>query len=180
MDKEKLFNENIKIAYTIANTYKNYIYEREDIKQQALMGLWKAAVNYDERKGFKFSTFANVVIRNSINIYLRSVKKHCGNIFLYTTCAEGELSLEDMLADPKDCIEKMENIIDSNIILSKIKKDRDKFIIIETILKGTNHKIIAKKLNISKLTVATLKYKILRKLREEFLEDETKAKQLGT
>ena len=58
----------------IANKYRaNYSEEFEDIKQLALIGLWKAVTRYNGKNAL--STFAYVVIQNEINLYLRKIKK---------------------------------------------------------------------------------------------------------
>ena len=81
MTKEEMFNKNIKIAYKIANRYlTNYASEYEDIKQIALMGLWKAVSTFNNTHAF--STYAYTVISNEINYYLRTVKKHYNTISL--------------------------------------------------------------------------------------------------
>ena len=68
MTKEEMFNKNIKLAYKIANKYRiNHSNEIEDIKQIALIGLWKAVTRYNGKN--TLSTFAYVVIQNEINLY---------------------------------------------------------------------------------------------------------------
>jgi len=52
----------------------------EDIAQLSLIGLWKAAKEFDENKGTKFSTFAFRVIQNEI---LLAAKKTYKNNLLY-------------------------------------------------------------------------------------------------
>ena len=66
MTNKEIFNNNINIAYKIANKYLiNYRNEYEDIKQVALLGLWKAVLTF--KNGYAFSTYAYPVIQNAIN-----------------------------------------------------------------------------------------------------------------
>ncbi len=45
--------------------------EKEDLYQEGLIGLYKAALAYDENNGTPFSVFARVCIKHSINSALR-------------------------------------------------------------------------------------------------------------
>lgn len=56
--------------------------DREDLFQEGAMALRKAAENYDESKGFKFSTFACTVINNSLRHYLKKFSKVEDNLCL--------------------------------------------------------------------------------------------------
>lgn len=75
MTNEEIFNNNVNIAYKIANRYRtNYYEEIEDIRQIALMELWRCIVNWDHVHAL--TTYAYLCIPNKINMYLRHVKKH--------------------------------------------------------------------------------------------------------
>lgn len=70
-DREKLFHDNVKLAYYILNklciTSKDY----EDCLQEALLGLWCATNKYDPNKSdAKFSTYATHSIMNQVFKYL--------------------------------------------------------------------------------------------------------------
>lgn len=112
MTKEEMFNKNIKLAYKIANKYRiNHSDEFEDIKQIALIGLWKAVTCYNGKN--TLSTFAYVVIQNEINLYLRNSKKSVKAISINTEFKEN-VTIEDILqADDSieeflDCVEQEE------------------------------------------------------------------------
>lgn len=58
---EKVFYDNINIAYDVANKYikKHNLYAvKEDIIQLSLQGLWEACLRFDKDKGCKLSTIA--------------------------------------------------------------------------------------------------------------------------
>lgn len=64
MTPNQLFNENLKLAYHLASKYHSTHMDRDDLQQIALIGLWRAAVAFDESKGNKFSTLAWRYIKN--------------------------------------------------------------------------------------------------------------------
>lgn len=120
MTNDKLFEDNIRLAYKIANSYRNnYFNEMDDIYQAALEGLWVATENYDSKYSNTFSTYACVVIKNNINLYLRVVNKHkkLKSISINTPISNNsELTIEDQLSDSKD----YEDVILNNIQLKQM------------------------------------------------------------
>ena len=165
MTKEEMFNKNIKIAYKIANRYlTNYASEYEDIKQIALMGLWKAVSTFDNTH--VFSTYAYTVISNEINYYLRKEKKNYNTISLKQEIKEN-ITLEDILADKNNYIEKLENSLAIENYISQIRnsklKEQEK-IVFELTLKGYKQRQIAKIIGCSQAEVSRkirkLRYKI--------------------
>ncbi|HSQ90169.1 sigma-70 family RNA polymerase sigma factor [Romboutsia sp.] len=60
MTPQELFDKNINIAYKVAHKFADKVSDeiREDFIQEALIGLWYACENFDENKGYKFSTYA--------------------------------------------------------------------------------------------------------------------------
>lgn len=120
MTKEEMFNKNLRLAYKIANKYLiNYKREHEDIKQVALIGLWKAVLTFNGNNAF--SSYAYVVIKNEINYYLRSLRKNINTISLNKELFEG-IYLENTIADNVNNIEKIEEEIDIKIYINKIRK----------------------------------------------------------
>lgn len=120
MTNEEMFNNNIKIAYKIASKYKiNYLKEYEDIKQIALMALWKAVIKFNYKNAF--STFAYVVISNEINCYLRENKNNKFNISINTEIYEN-LTIFDVIEEKENSIEKIEETIEKEKI-EKIKNE---------------------------------------------------------
>lgn len=62
----KLITANLKFAVSVAKTYQNSGMPLQDLIQEANHGLLKAALRFDERKGFKFISYAVWWIRQSI------------------------------------------------------------------------------------------------------------------
>ena len=121
MTDEEFFLLNINIAYKIANNYRiNYGYEIEDVKQIALLGLWKAVLTYNGKNAF--STYAFRVVQNEINNYLRKKRKREGkNISLSKEIGE-KITIEDTIKDPVDYMEKVEDNIEYEKII-KIRRE---------------------------------------------------------
>lgn len=70
----------------VSKEYPTYLHD-EDIIQSGMLGLCKAAENWDERKS-KFSTYAWKCIRNEINQEFINRKPHAKNISLETRVGE--------------------------------------------------------------------------------------------
>ena len=96
-----MFEENIGLAYHIAYSYfeiNNLTYEDyEDLKQEAIIELWKASNDYVDI-GYKFQTYANKRIRrrlyhvlNNISINISSVKEEA-----YTVDFDKNIMLEEI------------------------------------------------------------------------------------
>lgn len=75
MSNEELFKANINLAYFICNKccrklpawyVKNY---KDDLEQQALIGLWSACEKYDDTYNNEFSTYAATCVDRSIRNY---------------------------------------------------------------------------------------------------------------
>lgn len=77
-EKEKMFAENYKLIYHIANRYviKGGI-ERDELYHSGLLGMVKALNTYDKNLGeAKFSTYAIRCIQNEILYFMRRERKH--------------------------------------------------------------------------------------------------------
>lgn len=72
---EELFNKNLKLVYYIINHKYSQNPEKEDLRQEGMIGLWKACKTFKEDLGFKFSTYAMACIKNQIKMYLRKIYK---------------------------------------------------------------------------------------------------------
>jgi RNA polymerase primary sigma factor len=64
--KNKLVNHNIKLVISIAKKYIGNGVEMDDLIQEGTFGLYTAIERFDISKGFKFSTYANWWIKQSI------------------------------------------------------------------------------------------------------------------
>lgn len=64
--RHELIQANVRLVVSIARRYRNRGLAFEDLIQEGLIGLDKAATKFDHTKGFKFSTYATWWIRQSI------------------------------------------------------------------------------------------------------------------
>lgn len=104
----ELLQMNEKLCFYVARRYTNTGIEVEDLASIGKIGLIKSYKTFDISKGFKFATYASMVINNEILMYLRRNKKHNGNTNLEKTLnvdIDGnELTLIDILPAPEDDI----------------------------------------------------------------------------
>ncbi|NFI56988.1 sigma-70 family RNA polymerase sigma factor [Clostridium botulinum] len=71
--------EHLGLAYSEARKIYKVLkskYELEDLIQIASVGLVKAGINYDDDKGYTFSTFATACIRGSLYNFIKRDKKY--------------------------------------------------------------------------------------------------------
>lgn len=167
MKQEEMFYNNIKLAYKIANKYFiNCKDDYEDIKQVALLGLWKAVLTFKNTNAF--STYAYTVITNEINYFLKKCKKHNNNYSLQSIVADN-IEYQDLLKDNNDftvIYEEESEIEYKRKMLERVKelmKETDRKII-ELLLQGYNQTEIATMLNITQPTVSRIRDKIKKKI----------------
>ncbi|BFK24946.1 sigma-70 family RNA polymerase sigma factor [Blautia producta] len=102
MKNEDLVLNHIKLAYSVAWSMKSTGIEIEDLQSLALLGLVKAARNYDKDRGYKFSSLATTIMRNEILQEVRRQKKQRNQVSLNSPIAEGLFTLADVLEDKKN------------------------------------------------------------------------------
>lgn len=68
----------------------------------ALLGLVKAARDYDKERGYKFSSLAITIMRNEILQEVRRQRKQQNQVSLNSQIADGLYTLVDVLEDKKN------------------------------------------------------------------------------
>ena len=64
--KELLINSNLRLVVSIARRYQGLGLGMSDLVQEGMIGLIRAVEKFDWRKGFRFSTYATLWIRQAI------------------------------------------------------------------------------------------------------------------
>ncbi|MFN8160126.1 MAG: sigma-70 family RNA polymerase sigma factor [Solirubrobacterales bacterium] len=64
--KERLINSNLRLVVKFASRYQGFGLPLADLVQEAMLGLIRAAEKFDWRRGYKFSTYAVLWIKQSI------------------------------------------------------------------------------------------------------------------
>lgn len=64
--KDRLINCNLRLVVSIARRYQGHGLTLNDLVQEGMLGLIRAAEKFDWRKGFRFSTYATLWIRQAI------------------------------------------------------------------------------------------------------------------
>lgn len=85
MNVDELVANNIGLVKYIARSFLNTGYEYEELVQEGMVGLVKAAKTFDESRGFLFSTYAGRCIQKEILNYLRRERKQKDVLSLHQT-----------------------------------------------------------------------------------------------
>jgi RNA polymerase primary sigma factor len=64
--KERLINSNLRLVIKFARRYEGHGLGLQDLVQEAMLGLIRAAEKFDWRRGYKFSTYAVLWIKQAI------------------------------------------------------------------------------------------------------------------
>jgi RNA polymerase primary sigma factor len=64
--KDRMINSNLRLVVSIAKRYQGHGLPLSDLIQEAMFGLIRAAEKFDWRRGYKFSTYATLWIRQAI------------------------------------------------------------------------------------------------------------------
>jgi RNA polymerase primary sigma factor len=64
--KDRLINSNLRLVVNLAKRYQHSDLELIDLVQEGTLGLIRAVEKFDHRKGFRFSTYATMWIRQAL------------------------------------------------------------------------------------------------------------------
>ena len=151
MNKEKIATEYLPLVKSIANRYVHLGVPIEDLIQEGLIGLLKAADKFEENKGAKFSTYATYWIKKYILAAIEKEKKVSLDSIKLTEesveTKEGELKTSQYLKLPQNM-----PVIERKILRMQFEDQ-------------LTLKEIAQELEISRERVRQLKEKALRRMR---------------
>ncbi len=92
----------MKLAYSTAWKMRDTGIEMDDLQSLALLGLVKAARDYDEKRGYKFSNLAITIMRNEILQEVRRQRKQRNQVSLNSPIVDGLFTLGDVLEDKQN------------------------------------------------------------------------------
>lgn len=101
----------LKLRGKYAPLCRDSLLSPDDIEQEALLALCRAAETYDERHGVQFSTYAySVINRNVYRFVNRTIKKHIPGGLLEDTVSSSEFHESDV-----------DKQLDADAILSRMR-----------------------------------------------------------
>ena len=167
--QEQLFNQWTEFAWFLLWRHFPQLALDEDMKQEALLGLWKACMTYDKDKS-QFSTYAAQCILNQVRQVLRKRSYEPDIVSLSTPVGDEDenLTLEAVLEDPVPSID--EGYIDLKDFLRGLN-ERDKKLI-QLRLQGKTQKQIAQEMGLAQSYCSRLITKIWVDYTERRNEDE--------
>jgi RNA polymerase primary sigma factor len=98
--KTRMINSNLRLVVSQARRYQGHGLPLEDLVQEGMLGLIRAVEKFDWRKGFKFSTYGTLWIRQAIQRGLQNsgrtirVPVHVAQRQVKVRKVEGELALK--------------------------------------------------------------------------------------
>lgn len=109
--KNKLIEHNLRLVGYVVKGFLNSGYSYDDLISVGTIGLIKSVNTFDPDKYLRFATYAVVVIRNEILMYIRSEKKHLNDVSFDAPFAtdkeDNALLLSDVLPVRKDPYDKI-------------------------------------------------------------------------
>ena len=128
--KERMVNSNLRLVMSIARRYQGQGLSMGDLVQEGTLGLIRAVEKFDWRKGFRFSTYATLWIRQSIQRGLENSGRtirlpvHVGQRARKVARARRELTAK-LGREPTDEELADETGLELELVLEAAKADRE-------------------------------------------------------
>lgn len=167
--QRKLVEDNHNLIYSFLNSHNLSLDAVEDWYGTAAIGLCKAAMIYDEKKGYKFATLAYIVMDNEVKIVMRQNRKYISNTLSLDAPVEGsgDLTYADIIPDSEDFMYSIYLNEALDIALRGLS-ERDKTVITMIADYGMRHEDVAERLGMSRSNVSMIYAKFIGKLRAYF------------
>jgi RNA polymerase primary sigma factor len=94
--KEKMINANLRLVVSQARRYQGHGLPMEDLVQEGMLGLIRAVEKFDWRRGFKFSTYGTLWIRQAIQ---RGLQNHGRTIRVPVHVSQRQVKVRKIEAD---------------------------------------------------------------------------------
>ena len=165
MSRDQLIEENMNLVYYLINRYYPTFSQDEDVIQEGMIGLIKAASCWDASKS-KFSSYASICILNQIRNYFKVYMKGENHLSLDKVLSSDSLddgtfaTFGDLVVD-EECGVDFELVEDDEFISTLSKKEQE---IIKYYKLGYRKYEIANLLGISRHTL----YRIISKIKKKW------------
>jgi RNA polymerase primary sigma factor len=94
--KERMINSNLRLVVSQARRYQGHGLEMGDLVQEGMLGLIRAVEKFDWRRGFKFSTYGTLWIRQAIQ---RGLQNHGRTIRVPVHVAQRQVKVRKIEAE---------------------------------------------------------------------------------
>jgi RNA polymerase primary sigma factor len=94
--KERMINANLRLVVSQARRYQGHGLPMEDLVQEGMLGLIRAVEKFDWRRGFKFSTYGTLWIRQALQ---RGLQNHGRTIRLPVHVAQRQTKVRKIEAE---------------------------------------------------------------------------------
>lgn len=150
----KLIKDNYKLVHHIINKkfYKLPVSVREELKQEAFLGLVKSAQRYDPNKNFKFTTYASYYINGYALNAIRKYKTYNSRFELNDFNDENYINYKSFIKYKNS--DTYENIDNTDIVNKFYEECEDKDILYDYFHYKLKQQDIADKYNMTKKQVA--------------------------
>lgn len=166
-DNIKLMEQSQKLAYHIANRfYTGDHFDDDDIRQVALIGLWKATKTWDKERS-AFSTYAYKVITNEILQEVKKRKRKKIDTFSYDAyieSCEGEVSYLDLLASPVNEMEFIEVSMDFSKAFELLSEKEKNLLAIYISNPNITQQEVANKMHVTQGCISKIRKKVRQKI----------------
>lgn len=166
--QRKLAADNHNLIYSFLKSRHLSLDAIEDWYGTAAIGLCKAALIWDEKRGVKFPTLAYFCMNNEVGMILRKNRKDISPTVSLDdefTNDDGSFTLSDIIPDKRDPYAPV-YIYDAIEIAARDMSERDKKILDMIVDQGMTHTAVAAALGIAQPTVSHIYRKFFSKIRE--------------
>jgi RNA polymerase sigma factor (sigma-70 family) len=94
--KERMINSNLRLVVSQARRYQGHGLPMEDLVQEGMLGLIRAVEKFDWRRGFKFSTYGTLWIRQALQ---RGLQNHGRTIRVPVHVAQRQVKVRKIEGD---------------------------------------------------------------------------------
>ena len=175
-----LIEHNLRLVAHIVKKYYSTSCDQDDLISIGTIGLIKGISSYRPDRGVRLATYASRCVENEILMYFRSQRKTAGDVSLsdaLDTDGEGSLSIQDVLYEEDDILERLALKEDSRqlrqLVQSELNAREREIITLRYGLDGSPalpQREVAARLGISRSYVSRLEKKALDKLRKRMEE----------